>query len=70
MEILTSCQSLQEALVIQSILRGSGIEALIPDEYTAQNGLIPLSSRFGIRVLVPADRLEEARKALEETSDS
>ena len=64
MEILTVSQNLQDALMIQSILKGSDIEAFIPDEFTVQNDWGLINAIGGIRIMVQEKDLEAARNIL------
>jgi hypothetical protein len=61
---LTTCSSLPEAHLIQSVLRGSGIEAFIPDELTVQNDWGLINAIGGIRVQVQPEDEADARNVL------
>ena len=69
-EILAIKGNLQEALLVQSILRGSGIEVFIPDEFTVQNDWGLINAIGGIRILIASDKLEEARQILGSDNDA
>ncbi len=64
MTTITTCGDLQQALLVKSILEGSGIPAFVPDELTAQNAPPYIWATGGIRVQVPAEHAEAARKIL------
>ncbi len=64
MTTITKCGDLQQALLVKSILAGSGIEAFVPDELTAQNAPPYMWATGGIRVQVEDDQVEAARKVL------
>jgi hypothetical protein len=55
---------LDEALVIQSALEGSGIPSFIPDEFMAQNELPAITASGGVRVQVADENAEAARRVL------
>jgi len=61
---ITTCGDLQQALLVKSILEGSGIAAFVPDELTAQNAPPYLWATGGIRVQVGEDQADAARKVL------
>lgn len=63
MQTVATCQSLVEAQMLQSLLGGSGIEAFLPDEFTAQSGGL-INALGGIRVQVPEDKITEAKEIL------
>jgi len=60
------CNSLPEAYMIQSALRGSEIEAFLPDEMTAQNYWASIIAMGGIRVQVQDEDEQRAKSILEE----
>ena len=65
---LTTARTVFEADIIVSILNGAGIPAyrpggLLVDEFAMSQQMMNLQ---GVRVYVPGNRLEEARKVLEE----
>jgi hypothetical protein len=62
--------SLSKALVIQSILRGSGIEAFIPDELTAQNNWGMINAIGGIRIQIHPEDEQKAREILAGISEN
>lgn len=64
MTTITTCGDLQQALLVKSILEGSGIAAFVPDELTAQNAPPYLWATGGIRVQVEDEHAESARKVL------
>lgn len=64
MTTITKCGDLQQALLIKSILEGSGIPAFVPDELTAQNAPPYIWATGGIRVQVEDEQAEGARKVL------
>jgi hypothetical protein len=63
-----SCAWLHEAQFFKSLLEDAGIEVLLPDEYTlgVDPGLAP--GFGGVRILVRADDVSQAREILEATS--
>ena len=62
MKTVANFSNLQEALVFQSALQGSGIESFIPDEFTVQNDWALITAVGGIRLLVAPENFEEAKK--------
>lgn len=64
MTTITTCGDLQQALLVKSILEGNGIPAFVPDELTAQNAPPYMWATGGIRVQVPDEHVEAARKTL------
>jgi hypothetical protein len=64
MTTITTCGDLQQALLVKSILEGSGIPAFVPDELTAQNAPPYMWATGGIRVQVEDAQAENARKVL------
>lgn len=64
MTTIATCGDLQQALLVKSILEGSGIAAFVPDELTAQNAPPYLWATGGIRVQVELENAEAARKVL------
>lgn len=64
MTTITTCGDLQQALLLKSILEGSGIAAFVPDELTAQNAPPYMWATGGIRVQVAEEHADAARKVL------
>ena len=60
---LIKCGSLPEADVVVSELEGAGIEAIIPDEFAAQNFPLPVMVGF-VRVQVAPQDYAAARELL------
>jgi hypothetical protein len=61
------CAYLPDAQVVQSHLRGSGIEAFLPDELTVQNDWLWTNAIGGIRVQVYDQDAQRALELLRET---
>ena len=61
---VAECANVYEALMIKSMLAGSGIEALVPDEFTAQNAPPYLFAGRGVRVQVNEDDAQNAREII------
>jgi hypothetical protein len=66
MVTIRTCYSLPEAQVIQSLLRGSGINAFLPDEFTVQNYWLWTNAIGGIRVQVLDEDTGRAVEVLDE----
>lgn len=67
MKTVANLGSIQEAQSLKLMLGSFGIEAFIPDEISA--GIAPylfVGQRSGIRLQVPDDDEDEARRLLEE----
>lgn len=65
MTTIAQCFSIDEALVLRSVLAGSGISAFLPDELTA--GVYPsalFSNASGFRVQVEDEDAASARRVL------
>jgi hypothetical protein len=54
------CGEISEAMLIRSVLQSEGIEAFVPDEFTAQNAPPYTWATGGIRVQVAEEDLERA----------
>jgi len=54
------CSSIDEALVLKSVLEGNGIAAYVPDELTAQTAPPYLFAGSGVRVQVAEEVAETA----------
>jgi hypothetical protein len=54
------CSSIDEALLLKSVLEGNGIVAFIPDELTAQNAPPYMFAGAGVRVQVEDEQAETA----------
>ncbi len=55
------CGSIDEALVLKSVLEGNGIAAFVPDEFTAQNAPpYMFAAGAGVRVQVEDEQAETA----------
>ena len=65
MVTIRTCYTLPEAQVVQSHLRGSGIDAFLPDELTLQNDWLWSNAIGGVRVQVPEEEAERAVEILE-----
>jgi hypothetical protein len=65
MTTIAQCSSIDEALVLRSVLAGSGIAAFLPDELTA-NTYPPVlfANARGFRVQVEDEDAEPARRVL------
>ncbi|REJ80674.1 MAG: DUF2007 domain-containing protein [Acidobacteria bacterium] len=65
-EVVFSTADPNEALLVKSLLEGSGIEAVLLDEHFSRLES-PLAFVIGgVKVLVPGDQVARAREALEE----
>lgn len=64
MVTITTFQSLPEAFLLQSILKGSGIESFIPDELTVLNDWTLINAIGGIRLQVDINDLQAAQTIL------
>ena len=67
--LLDSFTDLVEAQIARATLEAHGIPAFLFDENLHGN-LFPSAALFGIRLMVPEDRLEAAARLLEAASDS
>lgn len=56
---VAECSSVDEAQLVKAMLAASGIDATLPDEFTAQN-LTPLIFAGGIKVQVAEEDAETA----------
>ncbi len=54
------CSSIDEALLLKSLLEGNGLTAYVPDELTAQNAPPYLFAGSGVRVQVQDEDAETA----------
>jgi Putative prokaryotic signal transducing protein len=63
------CSSLPDAQVVQSCLKGSGIEAFLPDEMTIQNNWLWANAMGGVRVQVFDEDAERAAEILRESDE-
>jgi len=61
---VAECSNVDEALMIKSMLAGNGIEALVPDEFTAQNAPPYLFAGRGVRVQVHEEDAKTAREII------
>ena len=61
---IAKCSSVDEALLLKSLLAGNGIEALVPDEFTAQNAPPYVFANSGVRVQVNEADAETARELI------
>jgi len=61
MVTIRTCSTLVDAQIMQSLLRGSDIQAFIPDELAAQNTWGAID---GVRVQVPEEDAERAEEVL------
>jgi hypothetical protein len=68
--LIRTCNDLQEASVLRSVLEGSGIEALIADENFASLYPGVMITAGGVRLLVRAGDLERANEVLDATTDT
>ncbi len=66
MTTIAEANSLQEAFLIQSYLRGSGIEAFIPNEFSVQTYGGFLDAMEGVRVQVDEQDIPQAKDLLAE----
>jgi hypothetical protein len=60
--LLYVCENRNLAYFLQSVLAGSGVHAVIPEEYTG--GYLPVGIG-GVRLLVHTDDLDRARAILD-----
>ena len=67
--LVRTCNDLQEASILRSVLEGSGIEALIADENFASLYPGVMITTGGVRLLVRATDLERANDVLDTTTD-
>jgi len=67
MKTVAACNSLDEALLLKSLLEGSGIAAIVPDEHSAHIAPPYVLVSGGVRVQVPDEDEEDARRILEIT---
>lgn len=68
MVTVAQCPSVDEALMLKSLLEGSGITAFVPDELTAQTAPPYLfASSSGVRVQVAEEDAETALALIAET---
>jgi hypothetical protein len=68
--LVRTCNDLQEASILRSVLEGSGIEALIADENFASLYPGVMITSGGVRLLVRATDLERAKDVLDTTTDA
>jgi hypothetical protein len=68
--IVRTCNDLQEASILRSVLEGSGIEALIADENFASLYPGVMITTGGVRLLVRTAELERASDVLDTTMDA
>lgn len=61
---IARCTSVDEALLLKSMLTGNGITAFVPDELTAQTAPPYLFAGAGVRVQVADEDAETARALL------
>jgi hypothetical protein len=61
---VASFQWLWQAGMAKSVLEAEGIPALVDNETVTQLGYLTWTAPAGVRVLVPEDRLAEAREVL------
>ncbi len=61
---IAKCASVDEALLLKSLLAGNGVEALVPDEFTAQNAPPYMFANSGVRVQVNESDAETARELI------
>jgi hypothetical protein len=61
MVTIRTCPTLIDAQIMQSLLRGSGVQAFLPDELEAQNTWGAIE---GVRVQVPEEDAERAEEVL------
>jgi hypothetical protein len=63
--VVRTCNDLQEASSLRSVLEGSGIEAIIADENFASLYPAVMITTGGVRLLVRATDLERAKEILD-----
>lgn len=68
MTTVAHCASVDEALLLKSLLAGSDIAAFVPDELTAQNAPPYLFAGAGVRVQVEDEDAEDAFALLAQKS--
>lgn len=61
---VAKCSNIDEALLLKSMLTGNGIEALVPDEFTAQNAPPYMFTNSGVRVQVKEEDAVNARELI------
>jgi hypothetical protein len=68
--VLRSCASMHEAIVLRSVLEGTGIDCVLPDEHSlgVHPGLTYMAG--GVRLLVRAEDLERAEDVLGEFDEA
>jgi hypothetical protein len=66
MKTVANLGSIQEAQRLKLLLGSFGIEAFIPDEISAGMAPYLFMGRVGVRLQVPDDDEDEARRILEE----
>ena len=57
---VAQCSSIDEALMLKSVLEGNGITAYVPDELTAQTAPPYMFAGSGVRVQVEDEAAETA----------
>lgn len=62
MTTIATCPNPAEAMLIKTLLEGSGITAYVPEELTAQSAVNFAGE--GIRVMVDAENVEAAQRIL------
>lgn len=60
MVTVAQCSSVDEALLLQSLLQGSGIPSFVPDELTAQTAPPYMFAGGGVRLQVAEENAETA----------
>lgn len=64
---VATCNTIDEALLLRSVLEGSGISAIVPDELTAQTAPTYLfASPSRVRLQVAEENVAKARQVLEQ----
>ena len=64
---IATCNTIDEALLLRSVLEGSGISATVPDELTAQTAPTYLfASPSRVRLQVAEENVTKAREVLEQ----
>jgi hypothetical protein len=67
MVTVATCNTVDEALFLRSVLEGSGIAALVPDELTGQTAPPYLfASASHVRLQVAEENVAKAREVLEQ----
>lgn len=67
MTTIARCLSIDQALLLRSLLEGNGLRAWVPDELTAQTDpVLFLGTLNSIRVQVEDEDADAARRLLEE----